>query len=148
MSDLLTLSDADFTSTISGDKPVLVDFWAEWCMPCRMLAPVIDKLAEKYGDSVKVGKLDTDGNRDTAVKYGISSIPTVILIKDGEAVTSFQGMQPEAAYADEIDRLDAAARKIDTASSSRAGGSEDTPRRIGSDDEDREQGRDTLHPSP
>ena len=96
-----TFTDDNFEEEVlKSDTPVLVDFWAEWCMPCRMLAPVIDKLAEKYGESVKVGKLDTDGNRDTAVKYGISSIPTVILIKDGEPVKSFQGMQPEAAYAD------------------------------------------------
>lgn len=101
-----TFTDANFEEEVlKSETPVLVDFWAEWCMPCRMLAPVIDKLAEKYGDSVKVGKLDTDGNRDTAVKYGISSIPTVILMKGGEPVKSFQGMQPEAAYADEIDKL-------------------------------------------
>ena len=101
-----TFTDANFEEEVlKSDVPVLVDFWAEWCMPCRMLAPVIDKLAEKYGDSVKVGKLDTDANRDTAVKYGISSIPTVILIKDGEPVQAFQGMQPEAAYAAEIDKL-------------------------------------------
>lgn len=101
-----TFTDANFEEEVlKSETPVLVDFWAEWCMPCRMLAPVIDKLAEKYSGKIKVGKLDTDGNRDTAVKYGISSIPTVILIKDGQAVKAFQGMQPESAYSSELDKL-------------------------------------------
>lgn len=101
-----TFTDANFEEEVlQSDKPVLIDFWAEWCMPCRMLAPVIDKLAEKYGDQVKVGKVDTDANRDTAVKYGIQSIPTVILLKNGEPVKNFVGMQPESAYAEEIDKV-------------------------------------------
>jgi len=101
-----TFTDANFEDEVlKSDVPVLVDFWAEWCMPCRMLAPVIDKLAEKYGDKVKVGKVDTDANKETAVKYGIQSIPTVILIQNGEPVKNFVGMQPEAAYAEEIDKV-------------------------------------------
>lgn len=101
-----TFTDANFEDEVlKSDVPVLVDFWAEWCMPCRMLAPVIDKLAEQYDGKVKVGKVDTDANRDTAVKYGIQSIPTVILIKDGETIKNFVGMQPETAYAEEIDKL-------------------------------------------
>jgi len=101
-----TFTDANFEEEVlQSDKPVLIDFWAEWCMPCRMLAPVIDKIAEKYGDQVKVGKVDTDANRDTAVKYGIQSIPTVILLKNGEPVKNFVGMQPESAYAEEIDKV-------------------------------------------
>lgn len=101
-----TFTDANFEDEVlKSDVPVLVDFWAEWCMPCRMLAPVIDKLAEKYGDQVKVGKVDTDANRDTAVKYGIQSIPTVILIKDGEPAKTLVGMQSENAYSEELDKL-------------------------------------------
>ena len=105
--DTLTqFTDANFQAeALESEVPVLVDFWAEWCMPCRMLAPVIEKIAEAYGDRVKVGKLDTDANRETAVKYGISSIPTVILFQNGEPVKSIVGMQPEAAYTDEIDSI-------------------------------------------
>ena len=101
-----TFTDANFEEEVlKSDQPVLVDFWAEWCMPCRMLAPVIDKLAEKYEGKAKIGKVDTDANRDTAVKYGIQSIPTVILIKNGEPAKTLVGMQNEAAYAAELDAL-------------------------------------------
>jgi len=103
---LLEFTDANFeTDVLQSDVPVVVDFWAEWCMPCRMLAPVIEKIAETYGDKIKVGKLDTDANRETAVKYGISSIPTVIILQGGEVKKTVVGMQPEAAYAAEIDAL-------------------------------------------
>ena len=84
---------------INSKEPVLVDFWAEWCMPCRMLAPTIEKLATDYKGKVKVGKVDTDANRDISIKYGISAIPTVILFKNGQVAevcgiatgTRFQG---------------------------------------------------------
>jgi len=103
---VLELTNDNFeTVVINSDQPVLVDFWAEWCMPCRMLAPVIDKLADRYDGKVKVGKLDTEAARDVAVKYGISSIPTVILFKDGQPAKTMVGMQPEAAYAGELDKL-------------------------------------------
>ena len=103
---VLTFTDANFEEEVlKSDVPVLVDFWAEWCMPCKMLAPVIDKLAEQFDGKVKIGKMDTDANKETAVKYGIQSIPTVILIQDGEPVKTFVGMQPEAAYAEELDKV-------------------------------------------
>src|SRR5581483_10611040 len=69
---------------VKSDKPVLVDFWAVWCGPCRALAPTIDKLAEQYAGKVKVGKLNTDDHPDVAVRYGISAIPQVLLFKGGE----------------------------------------------------------------
>ena len=101
-----TFTDDNFEEEVlNSDSPVLVDFWAEWCMPCRMLAPVIDKLAEKYEGKIKVGKMDTDANKGTSVKYGISSIPTVIVFQNGEPVQAFQGMQPENAYVAELDKL-------------------------------------------
>ena len=105
--DTLTeFTDANFQAeALDADVPVLVDFWAEWCMPCRMLAPVIEKIAESYGDKIKVGKLDTDANRETAVKYGISSIPTVMLFHKGEMVKQVVGMQPEGAYTAEVDKV-------------------------------------------
>ncbi|MEC9234179.1 MAG: thioredoxin, partial [Planctomycetota bacterium] len=81
---MIEFTDANFQSeALDAQVPVLVDFWAEWCQPCRMLAPTIEQVATKYDGKVKVGKLDVDGNRETALKYSIQSIPTVVLIKDG-----------------------------------------------------------------
>lgn len=86
-------TDSNFDSeVINSETPVLVDFWAEWCMPCRMLAPTIDEVAQEFDGKVKVGKLDTDANRDISVKLGISAIPTVILFKGGEVVKKFVGL--------------------------------------------------------
>ncbi len=86
-------TDNNFESEVlQSDVPVLVDFWAEWCQPCRILAPVIDELAGEFSGRVKVGKVDTDSNRDVSVKYGISAIPTVILFKNGEVVDKFVGL--------------------------------------------------------
>lgn len=86
-------TDANFESDVlQSDVPVLVDFWAEWCMPCRILAPTIDEVADEFTGTVKVGKLDTDSNREVAVKYGISAIPTVMLFKGGEVVKKFVGL--------------------------------------------------------
>src|SRR5438477_9111728 len=89
-------NDQNFeTEVLQSNEPVLVDFWAEWCMPCRMLAPTIDKIAKDYQGKVKVGKLDTDSNRDVAMKFSISAIPTVILFKGGELVQRFVGLRQE-----------------------------------------------------
>jgi thioredoxin 1 len=90
---VLELTDQNFQSeVIQSDKPVLVDFWAEWCMPCRMLAPTIDQLAGEFQGRVKVGKVDTDSNRDVTLKYQINAIPTVIVFKGGQVVKKFVGM--------------------------------------------------------
>ncbi len=90
-------TDQNFEQEVlQAPEPVLVDFWAEWCMPCRMLAPTIEKLASDYQGKVKVGKLDTDSNRDVAMRYSISAIPTVILFKGGQIVQRFVGLRRSA----------------------------------------------------
>jgi thioredoxin 1 len=102
--NVLELTDQNFESEVlKSAQPVLVDFWAEWCMPCRMLAPTIEKIAKDYAGKVKVGKLDTDSNRDVAGKYGISAIPTVILFKDGQVAQKFVGLRREQDFKDVLD---------------------------------------------
>lgn len=91
--NVLEITDANFEEEVANSStPVLVDFWAEWCGPCRMLAPTIEELSEEYKDKIKVGKLDTDNNRDTAIKFGISAIPTVILFNNGEVAQKLVGL--------------------------------------------------------
>ena len=88
-----TFTDGNFKAEVlESQVPVLVDFWAEWCMPCRMLSPTIDAVADEFAGRVKVGKVDTDSNRDTAVKYQINAIPTVILFKGGQVAKKFVGL--------------------------------------------------------
>lgn len=90
-------TDANFDSeVINSNVPVLVDFWAEWCMPCKMLAPTIDQIADEFKGKVKVGKVDTDSNRNISVKFGISAIPTVMIFKGGQVVNKFIGLKPKA----------------------------------------------------
>lgn len=89
---------------INGEGLVLVDFWADWCGPCHMLAPVIEQIAEESIDGLSVGKVDVDANPQTAGKYQIMSIPTVMLFKDGEPVETFVGVQPKEAYLAAIEK--------------------------------------------
>ena len=97
-------SDQNFEAEVlKSDVPVLVDFWAEWCMPCKMLTPTIEKLADAYVGKVKVGKIDTDSNRDVSIKYGISAIPTVILFKNGQVAQKFVGVRQERDFKEAID---------------------------------------------
>ena len=99
-------SDGNFDEKVlKSDVPVLVDFWAEWCMPCRMLTPTIDKLAKDYAGKVKIGKLDTDANREVAIKYSINSIPTVILFKAGQVHKKFVGLRPEKDFKEALDSI-------------------------------------------
>lgn len=88
-----TFTDANFkTEVLDSAQPVLVDFWAEWCMPCKMLSPTIDAVADEFAGKAKVGKLDTDSNRNVAVQFGISAIPTIIMFKGGQPVKKWVGL--------------------------------------------------------
>lgn len=99
-------TDDNFESDVLGsDTPVLVDFWAEWCQPCKMLAPTIEEVASHYDGKAKVGKLDIDNNRDTAMKFSISAIPTVLIFKDGEVAKQFVGMTRKEDIVEAMDQL-------------------------------------------
>jgi thioredoxin 1 len=103
--NVVEFTDQNFEDEVlKSSTPVLVDFWAEWCMPCRMLAPTIEKIAKDYAGKVKVGKLDTDANRDVAAKYSISAIPTVILFKDGQVSQKFVGLRQEKDFKAALDQ--------------------------------------------
>ncbi|MDX1682772.1 MAG: thioredoxin [Phycisphaeraceae bacterium] len=102
----IELTDDNFESeVIESDIPVLVDFWAEWCMPCKMLTPTIDELAQEYEGKVKVGKVDTDANRDVSMKFSINAIPTILLFKDGEVHQKFVGVTPKQEFAEQLDKV-------------------------------------------
>lgn len=97
------ISDATFENEVlKSDKPVLVDFWAVWCGPCKMIAPTIEEIAAEYGDKLKVCKLDVDANPSTAMKYGIRSIPTLLLIKGGQVVEQIVGAVPKNRLVEKI----------------------------------------------
>ncbi|MFP4353506.1 MAG: thioredoxin [Phycisphaerae bacterium] len=101
---VLELTDENFEQEVANyDGVALVDFWAEWCMPCKMLAPTIDEIAGEYEGKAKVGKVDTDNSRETAMKFGISAIPTVILFKNGQVAKKFVGLQQKGELTSAID---------------------------------------------
>ncbi len=100
------LTELNFeTEVLKSTTPVLVDFWAEWCGPCRMIAPMIDKVADEFAGKIKVGKVDTDSNRDIALKYKISNIPTLILFKDGQEAQRFVGIPREQPFREALNSL-------------------------------------------
>jgi thioredoxin 1 len=100
---ITTLTDATFDEVVgASDKPILVDFWAEWCGPCKMIAPILEELAVEQSDKFVIGKLDVDLNVATATKFSVMSIPTLLLFKDGEVVARLVGAKPKGAMLQEI----------------------------------------------
>ncbi len=106
MTKILDVTDATFEDEVlKSVQPVLVDFWAEWCAPCRQLAPVIKELADEYGDQLRVAKMDADANTETAAKLQIRALPTLLFIKGGEIKGSLVGNQPKTKIQEQIEAL-------------------------------------------
>ena len=102
----LEITDANFDELVlKSSKPVMVDFWAEWCGPCRMLGPIIEEVSKDYEGKAVVGKLDVDSKQEFAAKFGVRNIPTVLVFKDGELVNRQVGVSPKNVYTESIDAL-------------------------------------------
>ncbi len=99
-------SDDNFDKEVlQSDVPVVVDFWAEWCGPCRMIAPIIEELANEYEGKFKIGKLDVDSNQQTSIKYGVRSIPTVLFFKGGNVVDTIIGAVPKSQFISKLNKF-------------------------------------------
>ena len=101
----LELTAENFEETINSGKPVMVDFWAAWCGPCRMVGPLVDELSNEYAETAHVGKVDVDSNQDIAAKYGVRNIPTILFFKNGEVVDKSVGAVPKAQLAEKLNAL-------------------------------------------
>jgi thioredoxin 1 len=102
----LEITDANFEElVINSDKPVLIDFWAVWCGPCRIIAPIVEEMAEEYDGKAVIGKVDVDSNPNVAMKYGIRNIPTVLFIKNGEIADKQVGAAPKNVFASKLNAL-------------------------------------------
>ena len=106
MANILEVSDSSFEAEIvKSDIPAMVDFWAEWCGPCKMVGPVVEELAAEYKGKIKIAKMDVDQNRETPAKFGIRNIPTLILFKNGEVVNTIIGAQPKSSIEEQLNKL-------------------------------------------
>ena len=106
MAEPRAVTDADFEkSVLQAERPVLVDFWADWCGPCKMIAPVVDELAKEYDGKFEFTKLDVDSNPQTAMKFGIRSIPALLLFKDGQVAEQVVGAVPKTVLKKKIDKV-------------------------------------------
>ena len=101
----VTITNENFASLKSGNLPLVVDFWATWCGPCRMVAPIIEEMAQTYNGKVVVGKCDVEENDDLAAEYGIRNIPTILFFKNGEVVDKLVGAQPKAKIEEKFQAL-------------------------------------------
>lgn len=100
------LTDANFDEIVLGsDKPVMIDFWAEWCGPCRMVAPIVDEIHQEYGDKAVIAKVNVDENPNISMKFGIRNIPTIIFLKNGELVDKSVGAVPKNALTEKLDNI-------------------------------------------
>ena len=103
MAKAIEITDANFEEIIKSDKPILVDFWAEWCGPCKMIGPLVEEIAGEYEGKAVIGKVDVDSNPEVAAKFGIRSIPTLLFFKGGEIVDKQVGAVPKAVLAQKLD---------------------------------------------
>ena len=101
----LEITDNNYKEILAEGKPVVIDFWAPWCGPCKMVGPIIEELAAEYEGKVAIGKCDVDDNNDAATEFGIRSIPTVLFFKDGQLVDKQIGSSPKAKYVEKIEAL-------------------------------------------
>jgi thioredoxin 1 len=102
----IEITDANFEElVINSDKPVMIDFWAVWCGPCRMIAPIVEEMSQEYEGKAVIGKVDVDSNPNVAMKYGIRNIPTVLFVKNGEAVDKQVGAGPKHIFTAKLDAL-------------------------------------------
>ena len=101
---LTTVTDDNFQDEVlNSDLPVLIDFWAIWCGPCKMVAPIVEQLSTEYDGKAKIGKLDVDSNQQTSIKYGVRSIPTLLIFKGGELVETIIGAVPKAKIVEKLE---------------------------------------------
>ena len=106
MAEVVEVSDANFEAEVlQSDKPAIIDFWAEWCQPCRAIAPIVKELAAEYGDRVKIVKMDIDANPATPGQYGVRAIPTVLAFQGGQVVEQLQGARPKADFEAMVTKL-------------------------------------------
>jgi len=101
----ISVTDENYAEIVSAGKPVVLDFWAEWCGPCRMIGPIINELADEYEGRVLIGKVDVDSNNEIVSQFGIRNIPTIVFIKENQIVDKLVGAAPKATFVEKIERM-------------------------------------------